>query len=62
MTSNPVTRLAAYALVLAVLFGAGLLAGDAFGPQRDVADGGSAPSQMQEPGHGGSGHGGGSER
>ena len=62
MTSNTVTRLAAYALVLAVLFGAGLLAGDAIGPQRDVADRGSAPSQTQDRGHGATGHGGEGQR
>lgn len=49
---NAALRLAAFALVLAVLFGAGLLAGAAFGPQRDVDDRGSAPSQMPERGHG----------
>jgi hypothetical protein len=56
---NAALRLAAFALVLAVLFGAGLLVGDAFGPQRDVDDRGSAPTHMPERGHEAPGHSGG---
>jgi hypothetical protein len=41
-------RLAAFAAALALLFGAGLAAGDAFGPQRDVPDHEAAPSHLQE--------------
>jgi hypothetical protein len=45
---NVPARLAAFAAALAVLFGAGLAAGDAFGPQRDVADHDAAPAHPVE--------------
>ncbi len=44
---NAPARLAAFAAALALLFGAGLAAGDAFGPQRDVVDHQTAPSHRQ---------------
>jgi hypothetical protein len=48
MTASVASRLVAFALVLAVLFGGGLMAGAAVGPERDVVEHQSTPRQERE--------------